>query len=74
MKPAEIRANAAGYLDGARTLVRTVEETFKTLEGNKTGPRVECPTAIYECMEAAEKSLQQVSDWLVHPDNFGLDK
>lgn len=77
MKASEFRANAAGYLDAATTLVRTVETTFR--EGEKIKdehgrPKVECPDTIHKLLSEADQALSRVSDWLISPDTFGLDK
>lgn len=70
MTPGEFRANAAGYLDSASTLLRTVTETLKTGETMKApnGQRlVECPPAIHEVLAEADERLQRVAGWLLSP-------
>lgn len=77
MKASEFRANAAGNLDAATTIVRTVSETFRRgeeLKDERGQKKVECPPAIYKLLSDADEALSKVSDWLLSPDNFGLDK
>lgn len=76
MNGREFRANAAGWLDSATTLTRTVIETLKAGEQMKdeTGrrPKVECPQAVYQELMAAESHLARVASWLLD-NSFKLD-
>lgn len=78
MKPAEFRANAAGYLDGATMLVRTVVEALKAGEQmlDETGKRrkIEVPTAVYDVLMDAEKHLQKAAGWLVDSSNSEMER
>jgi hypothetical protein len=77
MKAAEFRANAAGYLDSATMLTRTVIEALRAGEQmtDETGRRqkIACPSALYDQLMDAEKLLQRVAGWLLDPTNARLE-
>lgn len=77
MNAAEFRANAAGYLDSATMLTRTVVEALRAGEQmmDETGRRrkVECPQAVYDELMEAEKHLVKVAGWLIDPANAKLE-
>lgn len=75
MNPSEFRANAAGYLDGAATLVRTVQDALKvgeTMKDERNQPKVACPPAIYELLAEADARLSKVAGWLLD-NTYKLD-
>ena len=78
MKAAEFRANAAGYLDSATMLTRTVIEALRAGEAmsDETGRRqkIACPPAVYDQLMDAEKLLQRVAGWLIDPANTKLEQ
>ena len=77
MKTAEFRANAAGYLDSATMLTRTVIEALRAGEAmtDETGRRqkISCPRVLYDQLMDAEKLLQRVAGWLIDPANTSLE-
>jgi hypothetical protein len=75
MNGREFRANAAGWLDSATTLTRTVIETLKAgqdMRDEHGRPKVECPQAVYQELLAAESHLARVASWLLD-NSFKLD-
>ena len=76
MSPEQFRANAAGYLDSAETLIGTVMEALKAGEGQKINgkPKVEVPPAVYAELFEAREQINRVSNWILSPMNTKFEK
>lgn len=78
MKSSEFRANIAGFIDGAHSLVQTVVNVLE--KGNEPSPdpkqprKVEVPPALFEQLVEAQERLQRVSEWLISPHNNSLER
>jgi len=76
MGPSEFRANAAGYLDSASTLIRTVTETLRTGQSTldeRGRPKTDTPQAVYDVLAEADERLQRVAAWFLDPANKKFD-
>ena len=76
MSPEQFRANAAGYLDSAETLIGTVVEVLKVGERQKINgkPKVEVPPAVYAELLEAQEQINRVSNWILSPINTKFEK
>lgn len=77
MTPEQFRANAAGYLDSAATLINTVTNTLQVgaaMKGPGGKPMVEYPLAMLQELEEAKAKLLRVSEWMLSPHNAALEQ
>lgn len=76
MSPGEKRANAAGYLDAANTLVARVSEDLRivsTAQNPRTPAAFQIPPALFEQLAEAQRILGQCADWMISPHNAELE-
>ncbi|NBW22765.1 MAG: hypothetical protein EBR82_83950 [Caulobacteraceae bacterium] len=75
MKPEAFRANMAGYLDSAATLINQVQAAIGEGAAIKTkaGPKVNCPPAMLDQLREAVERIDRCSEWLVSEHNTGFE-
>ena len=77
MTPEAWRANVAGYLDAAGSLIGTVDATVKAgmeMKDEKGRPLVHAPQALFDQMNEARRILAQCSEWVISPFNRTKDE
>jgi hypothetical protein len=75
MTPGEKRANVAGYIDAATTLIDNVAIALQTAAIPQPGiPRTETPPAMFEQLAEVKRILMQCAEWMLSPHNSELEK
>ena len=77
MNAEEFRANLAGYLDSAETLLQTVRETIKAGEKIKMPDgrkKIDVPPVIFSELLEASETINRGSNWILSPKNNSIEK
>lgn len=71
------RANVAGFLDAAESLIGTVDATIKAgmeLKDERGAPMIAAPPDLFAQLAEARRIVSQCSEWIVSPFNKTKDE